>query len=124
LDDSSSDDDDSFIASTADTFSNVKKKHGGSIPGHRVIYRDREGGHERMFKDYLAENPTYSPETFRRRFMFFHFYMICCMFINIIVVVNLWIFFLRRETPSPWRRMPDKKSPSSPSILKSVYNKN
>jgi hypothetical protein len=92
LDDSSSDEDDSLIASAAaivDTFSNVKKKHGGSIVGHRVIYRDRQGGHDRMFKDYLADNPTYPPETFRRRFIFCHLYMICCMFISIIVVVNL-----------------------------------
>ena len=97
LDDSSSDDDDSFIASAAaivDTFSNVKKQHGGSIPGHRVIYRDREGGHARMFQDYLAENPTYGPDIFRRRFMFFHFELICCMFTNIILVVELLICFL------------------------------
>ena len=76
VDDSSSDDDDSLIASAAaiiETFSNVKKKHGGSIPGHKVIYRDREAGHDRMFKDYLAKNPTYPPEIFRRRFLFFDF---------------------------------------------------
>jgi hypothetical protein len=84
LDDSSSDDDDTLIAPTAaivDNYSNVKKKHGGSIPGHRVIHCDTEGGHERMVQDYLAENPTYPAETFRRRFMFFHLYMICGMFI-------------------------------------------
>jgi hypothetical protein len=97
LDDSSSDDDDSFIASAAavvDSFSNEKKKHGGSIPGHRVIYRDRQAGHNRMVQDYLAENSTYPPETFRQRFMFFHFYIIRCMFINIIVVINVWICYL------------------------------
>jgi hypothetical protein len=97
LGDSSSDDDDCFIASAAaivDSYFNVKKKHGGSIPGHRVIYRDREDGHERMVKDYLVENATYPPETFRRRFMFFHFYMTWCMFINISVVANILICFL------------------------------
>jgi hypothetical protein len=91
------DDDDSLISSVAEiikTFLNEKRKHGGSIPGHIVIYRDREGGHDRMFKDYLAENPTYGPKIFRRRFLFFHFELICCMFINIIVVVKLWFCFL------------------------------
>ncbi|XP_021320814.1 uncharacterized protein LOC110437041 [Sorghum bicolor] len=36
--------------------------------GHKVVYRDRVGGHERMFQDYLADNPTYGPELFRRRY--------------------------------------------------------
>jgi hypothetical protein len=70
LEDSSSDDDESLILSAAQivqTFSNVKGRHGGSVHGHGVLYRDREGGHERMFHDYLAENPTYGPEIFRRR---------------------------------------------------------
>ena len=71
LDDSSSDDDDSVILSAAQvvqTFSNEKGRHGGSVVGHRVLYRDREGGHDRIFQDYLADNPTYGPEIFRRRF--------------------------------------------------------
>ncbi|XP_066338609.1 protein ALP1-like [Miscanthus floridulus] len=71
LDDSSSDDDDSLILSAArivQTFSNDKGRHGGSVEGHRVLYRDREGGHDRMFRDYLADNPTYGPEIFRRRY--------------------------------------------------------
>ena len=62
LDELSSDDDDYFILSAArivQTFSNCKGRHGGSVPGHLVIYRDREGGHQRMFQDYLADNPTY-----------------------------------------------------------------
>ena len=48
LDELSSDDDDYFILSAArimQTFSNRKGRHGGSVPGHLVIYRDREGGH-------------------------------------------------------------------------------
>jgi len=43
LDDSSSDDEDSLILGTVaivDTFAN-KKKHGGSVPGRTMIYRDR-----------------------------------------------------------------------------------
>ena len=92
LDDSSSDDDDSLILSAArivQTFSNDKGRHGGSVEGHRVLYRDREGGHDRMFRDYLADNPTYGPEIFRRRFLFFNFGLICFMCSNIIRVVKL-----------------------------------
>ena len=69
LDDSSSDDDDIFIFSAAaivETYSNQKGRHGGSILGHNVIYRDREGRHQRMFQDYLADEPTYGPNLFRR----------------------------------------------------------
>jgi hypothetical protein len=47
LDDSSSDDDDYFIFSTArivQTYSKSKRRHGGSVLGHKVIYRDRESG--------------------------------------------------------------------------------
>lgn len=54
-------------AAIVDTFAN-EKKHGGSVLGRRMIYRDRKGGHERMFQDYLAVNPTYGPELFRRRY--------------------------------------------------------
>ncbi|XP_066365410.1 protein ALP1-like [Miscanthus floridulus] len=72
LDESSSDDDDLLIFSAAQivsNFSNAKRRPGGSVPSHRVIYRDREGGHDRMFQDYLADNPTYGPDIFRRRYM-------------------------------------------------------
>jgi len=79
LDDSSSDDDDYVIFSAAQivhTYSNAKRSHGGSVLGHRVLYRDRKGGHERMFQDYLAVNPTYTHEIFRRRLLFFHFVLV------------------------------------------------
>lgn len=59
-DDSSSDDDDYFIITAArivQTFSGHKRRHGSSVPGHVVLYRDREGGHQRMFQDYLVDNP-------------------------------------------------------------------
>jgi hypothetical protein len=42
------------------------------VKGHKYLYRDRQGGHDRMFQDYLAENPTYGPEIFRRRFLFIY----------------------------------------------------
>ena len=73
LEESSSDDDELLILSTAQlvqaAFSNEKGKHGGSVKGHRVLHRDRQGGHDRMFQDYLADNPTYTDEMFRRRFL-------------------------------------------------------
>jgi hypothetical protein len=74
LDDNSScNDDDYFIIAAAgivQTFSGHKRKPGGSVPGHVVIYRDRQDGHQRMFQDYLAANPTYGPHLFRRRLVF------------------------------------------------------
>ena len=76
LDDSSSDDDDYVISSATQilhSLSNVKRSHGGSVFGHRIINRDRQGGHDRMYQDYLAVNPTYSPEIFCRRLIFVHF---------------------------------------------------
>ncbi|KAL9676696.1 hypothetical protein QQ045_004913 [Rhodiola kirilowii] len=41
---------------------------GSSITNRQVICRDREAGHERLHRDYFAENPVYPLETFRRRF--------------------------------------------------------
>ncbi|KAK3229014.1 hypothetical protein Dsin_000895 [Dipteronia sinensis] len=41
---------------------------GCSIPGHRVINRDRENAERRLFNDYFAENPRYNDQMFRRRF--------------------------------------------------------
>jgi hypothetical protein len=73
LDESSSDDDDLMLSSLVQIVSNVsnddERRPGGSVPGHRVIYRDREGVHDRMYQDYLADNATYTPEIFRRRYM-------------------------------------------------------
>jgi len=72
LDDSSSDDEDELILSAAEivqSHSQCAPKHGGSVPGHAVLYRDREGGHLRMYQDYLADDPTYGPTLFRRRFV-------------------------------------------------------
>ena len=43
-------------------------KRKGSVFGHRIIQRDLESGHNRSFKDYLAENPVYQESIFRRRF--------------------------------------------------------
>ena len=70
LDESSSDDDDHVILCAAQiiqSYSQVRRQPGGSVPGRAYIYRDREAGHARMYQDYLAENPTYGPNLFRRR---------------------------------------------------------
>jgi hypothetical protein len=73
LDESSSDDDDeiNFVGNQIlHRFSRPARKHGGSVPGHLVKYRDREGGHLKMYQDYLAEDSTFSPVDFRRRFVY------------------------------------------------------
>ncbi|XP_075499908.1 uncharacterized protein LOC142538477 [Primulina tabacum] len=42
--------------------------HGGSIPGHIVIHRDRKIADRNLFNDYFADNPRYNEAMFRRRF--------------------------------------------------------
>ena len=72
LDESSSDDADEFFFAAAQIVqrcSQPARKHGGSVPGHQVKYRDRVGGHARMYQDYLADDPTYDLTDFRRRFI-------------------------------------------------------
>ena len=64
-------------AAIVETYSNKKGFHGGSVPGHNVIYRDREGGQQRMFQDYLADEPTYGPNLFRRSEVRVHSLVIC-----------------------------------------------
>jgi hypothetical protein len=41
---------------------------GGSTVGRRQVYRDREVGHDRLFRDYFADTPTYGSVKFRRKF--------------------------------------------------------
>jgi hypothetical protein len=53
----------------------------------KVIYRDREGGHKRMFQDYLADDPTYAPHLFHRRLVFIHLWLVHSMCLIIIWVV-------------------------------------
>ena len=70
LEESSSDDDDKLYFAEANIFHvSQTRKRRGSIPGHIVKYRDRQGGHARMFQDYLADNSTFSLNDFRRRFV-------------------------------------------------------
>ena len=37
--------------------------HGGSIMNHRVIDRNREEGHARLYHDYFSDTPTYTRNT-------------------------------------------------------------
>ena len=43
---------------------NNQVTHGGSIPGHIVIYRDREISYHNLFDDYFVENSRYSNAMF------------------------------------------------------------
>ena len=42
--------------------------HGGSVPSHIVINRDREIANHNLFVDYFAENPRYADNMFCRRY--------------------------------------------------------
>lgn len=71
FDDSSSDDDDDLEMVTAlyaDFVSSKRPKHGGSVPGHALVYRRKQAGHDRLMADYFVDEPIFGPATFRRRF--------------------------------------------------------
>ncbi|KAL9667178.1 hypothetical protein QQ045_001527 [Rhodiola kirilowii] len=44
------------------------RRRGGSVINRRVIYRDREEGHAKLYRDYFSDYPTYPESMFRRRF--------------------------------------------------------
>lgn len=43
---------------------NSATRHGESIMNHRVINRNREEGHNRLFNDYFSVTPTYTEAQF------------------------------------------------------------
>ncbi|XP_012828553.1 PREDICTED: uncharacterized protein LOC105949785 [Erythranthe guttata] len=45
-----------------------RKRRRGSVRGRRVIHRNRVEGHNRLYRDYFADNPVYHDVYFRRRF--------------------------------------------------------
>ncbi|XP_074355919.1 uncharacterized protein LOC141695581 [Apium graveolens] len=47
---------------------NNQIRHSGSVVNHRIINRNRASGHQRIYRDYFADNPTYPDYIFRRRF--------------------------------------------------------
>ena len=72
LESSSSDDDNDLYIAAANIVANDTINHpchGGSVDGHRVLNRDRQYGHNRLYEDYFLDNPTYGPNYFRRRFV-------------------------------------------------------
>ena len=76
VDSSSSDDDDELYIVAAHIVSTDignEPHHRGSVEGHRVLNRDRQAGHERLYQDYFSDNPTYGPNYFMRRFVCNHF---------------------------------------------------
>ncbi|PON83488.1 hypothetical protein TorRG33x02_207600 [Trema orientale] len=62
---------------------NQQVTHGGLIPGHIVVNRDREVTDQNLFNDYFAENPRFNESMFRRRFKMSH-----SLFLHIINVVQ------------------------------------
>ncbi|KAG1463552.1 hypothetical protein G6F56_005257 [Rhizopus delemar] len=44
------------------------RPHVGSVAGRRVIDRDREHEHQRLFRDYYFKTPVFDDIIFRRRF--------------------------------------------------------
>jgi len=111
FDDDSSDDDDYFIFTAAwivQRFSNKKGRHGGSVTGHVVIHRDREGGHWRMYQDYLTDNLTYGPDLFRWRLLFFHLKLIHSICLICRQCVEIFFpFFTFRMNRNLFRRIMD-----------------
>ncbi|XP_048501295.1 uncharacterized protein LOC125497681 [Beta vulgaris subsp. vulgaris] len=57
---------DGFImANPADTYAAVNQVPRAS---RTLVPRDRESGHDRLWRDYFADNPIFPPNYFRRRF--------------------------------------------------------
>ena len=54
-------DDDEYEKYRLHLFNKLHGEGSSSTP-RRMIYRDREAGHERLVKDYFAENPVYTPD--------------------------------------------------------------
>ena len=88
VDSSSSDDDDELYIAAADivaTDIGNEPRYRGSVEGHRVINRDRQSGHVRLYRDYFSDDPTYGPNYFRRRFVRtpYFFSIIPCIYIRL-----------------------------------------
>ncbi|XP_057796931.1 uncharacterized protein LOC131012963 [Salvia miltiorrhiza] len=57
-----------FVVASLIENQNATTIHRGSVPGRRMIHRDREVAAQRLFNDYFSENPTFNEGMFRRRF--------------------------------------------------------
>jgi hypothetical protein len=70
LDSSSSDDEEELLIGASQImythYQTINTpKHGGSVPGHRIVRRKREVGHWKLFEYYFSDDPTYGAEYFR-----------------------------------------------------------
>ncbi|XP_040995207.1 uncharacterized protein LOC121241496 [Juglans microcarpa x Juglans regia] len=73
---SSDDELDAVINAEADGESS---RHCGNRQRRKFIRRDHIQGHERIFRDYFAENPVYPSNLFRRRFRMSHALFLCIL---------------------------------------------
>jgi hypothetical protein len=58
------------IATIVSRIMGPNKRRGGFVLGHRVINRNRQMGHIRLYNDYFTDQSVYSNELFRRRYVF------------------------------------------------------
>ena len=79
---SSDDDDEVYTAAEHIVLSDIINPacHRGSVEGHRVVNRDRQSGHCRLYEDYFSDNPTYGPSYFRRRLILSNFIDLCLVY--------------------------------------------
>ena len=74
MDSSLDDDNDDFLLSVTHVAMNADEsddetRHHGSVLGYRVLWRDRQAGHHRLYQDYFSDDPTYGHSYFRRRYV-------------------------------------------------------
>lgn len=65
------------------------------MSGHKVVRRNREATHRRIYEDYFSDDPTYASEFFRRRFVLTRLVLLTSYHtlynINIILLYNVQI---------------------------------
>ncbi|TVU18572.1 hypothetical protein EJB05_34679, partial [Eragrostis curvula] len=70
-----------------------KKKFRGSLPGRHNVPRDILGGHDRIYRDYFADQCVYNDKHFRRRFR-----MSRSLFLRIVSKVEAHDDYFRQKT--------------------------
>ena len=69
-----------------------KKKYHGSLPGRHNLPRDIAVGHDRIYRDYFAEQCVYPEKHFRRRFR-----MSKSLFLRIVAAVETHDDYFRQK---------------------------
>ena len=59
---------DAFEAEYEEAMLNLEAESSRTRRHREFIRRDREGAHDRLYEDYFADNCTYPPNFFRRRY--------------------------------------------------------